>query len=98
NGTREHAGPRIAARQAAIVEVPDVVDRELVAVELRVRRPGDVGLPATVVARPDRAPPDHERRRREREGTSTPPERSDEQQDPDRQNAHATGRTVAALR
>src|SRR5882724_2975705 len=82
---REIVGARLPAfrevRLGAVVEVPEIVDREPVPAELAVRRPRDVGEPGSVVARPDRAPPDEKHGDRRGERRETPAERSHEEQD-----------------
>ena len=66
---RNAHGARLPARRVirlgAVVAVADVVQRDLVAVNLRPRELGHVGLPVAVVARLDREPPrEHDRKTR----------------------------------
>src|SRR6266581_8563638 len=57
----------------AIVEVPDAVERDALAVEVGVRQPGDVGLPVAVVRGRDPEPPHEDEGEGDEESGERPP-------------------------
>jgi len=76
-------GPR-----RGISKVPEVADHDAVAVDLRARQPGDVGLPVPRVAGRKREPPAEHDRERDEGRRRAPPPRPDEEEQQQRRARH----------